>query len=277
MKWQFLFLGIVIGALASAASLPFFAREGVSAELSEQEIIDRCYLLVANAPKSFFANRYLGVEALQNPFDVWITQEIIVETRPDFIVDVGTYKGGSAALWATLLEEVNPEGRVISIDIVDNVTTARELPIVERRVEFLVGSSTDPAIVAEVAKRVHGRKVLIILDSLHTKEHVANELRAYSPLINVGSYIIVQDTPLDRYTASALQADGYTEAMIGAFNEWIRGRSFYPFYRRLRDGGPGAGAGVAEFLAGTDDFSIDKGRERLLLTNNWNGYLKRGK
>ena len=113
MKWKFMFLGIVVGALISAAAarfitLPFLGKEGASTELSEKEIIDRCSLLLASAPNSFYANRFLGIETWQNPLDVWITQEIIHETKPDFIVDVGTHRGGSAAVWATLLEHVNP-------------------------------------------------------------------------------------------------------------------------------------------------------------------------
>jgi cephalosporin hydroxylase len=281
MSWKSLVLGLVVGALVTTASArllvpPPPAKEGASPELSEREIADRCYLLLTNAASSFFDNRFLGIQTLQNPLDAWVTQEIIHETRPDFILDVGTRHGGSAALWASILEHVNPEGRIISIDVEDRVDAAARLPVVQRRVDFLIGSSTDPAIVAEVAERVQGRKVLAILDSLHTKEHVANELRAYSPLIGIGGYIIVQDTPLDRYTASSLEAEGYSEAMIASFDEWIRGRSFYPFFRKVRRR-PGAGAGVAEFLEGNDDFVIDKTRERLLLTNNWNGYLKRVK
>ncbi len=36
---------------------------------------------------------------------------------PDFIIETGTRHGGSACLWAMILKEVNPEGKVITIDI----------------------------------------------------------------------------------------------------------------------------------------------------------------
>ena len=61
---------------------------------------------------------------------------------------------------------------------------------------FLLGSSTAPDVVAEVRRRAQGKRVMVLLDSLHTKEHVAAELTAYSTLVSVGSYIVVQDTPV---------------------------------------------------------------------------------
>lgn len=144
-----------------------------------------------------FRSHFLGIPTAQNPTDAWIVQEIISEVEPDLIVEAGTYRGGSAVLWAMLLEHVNPEGRVVTIDIEDQrVPRAKELPISRERVEFLLGSSTDPEIVAEVHRRAQGKRVLVILDSLHTAEHVAAELEAYAPLVPVGSYVIVQDTPV---------------------------------------------------------------------------------
>jgi len=38
---------------------------------------------------------------------------------------------------------------------------------------------------------------MVFLDSLHNKEHVLAELKAYAPLVSPGSYIIVEDTHLD--------------------------------------------------------------------------------
>ena len=183
-----------------------------------------------------FANRFLGVLTWQNPFDVWITQEILFELTPDFVVETGTFRGGSALLWATFLQQINPEARVITIDIKDKrASPAREHPLAKSTVDFLLGSSTDPRVVSEVKRRVMGKRVVVILDSLHTIEHVRAELEAYAPIVPVGSYIIVQDTRV-----------GPSEA-------------------------------VHQFLADRDDFVIDKSRERLLITNNFDGFLKRVK
>jgi cephalosporin hydroxylase len=141
-----------------------------------------------------FKSKFLGVPTWQNPLDAWITQEIVSEVRPDLIIETGTLLGGSAAYWALLLEGANPAGKVVTIDIEDRVDTElREREIVKRRVDFLHGSSTDPEVVAELAKRAAGRTVLAIFDSDHETDHVLAELTAYAPMISLGSYMIVQD------------------------------------------------------------------------------------
>lgn len=45
--------------------------------------------------------------------------------KPDFIIETGTAFGGSALLWAMVLEHVNPKGRVITLDIADQIEVAK--------------------------------------------------------------------------------------------------------------------------------------------------------
>ena len=85
-----------------------------SAPLHNQELINQFHELFYDSNKTWVSNYWFGVQAQQNPNDVWVTQEILTEIRPDFVVETGTYRGGSAAIWATLLEHVNPEGKVIN-------------------------------------------------------------------------------------------------------------------------------------------------------------------
>ena len=249
---------VVLAALAAPSALSVLAcsdsGETVAGEkppneqdvqpLSEQEI-HRFAHWWWQEQSYFFGNRWLGVQATQNPLDAWITQEILYEVRPDFIVETGTLKGGGAALWAVILEQVNPAGRVITIDITGDTRDARKLPIVQRKVDFLVGSSIDPATVAEVKKRVAGGRTLVILDSLHTRDHVLAELRTYAPLVDVGSYLIVQDTGM---------------------------------WRPLRNHPGGwASDAVDEFLQENDAFAPDRSRERFWLTNCAGAWLKRAR
>ena len=81
-----------------------------------------------------FKNRFLGILTYQNPTDAWIVMEIMYQVKPDIIIEAGTYHGGSAVLWAIVLEHINPDGRVITIDIQDQrERRAVEIPISKRK------------------------------------------------------------------------------------------------------------------------------------------------
>jgi cephalosporin hydroxylase len=208
-----------------------------AAELSDAEVTARFRKIWFRdaIEHGVMVNKYLGILTWQNPFDVWITQEIMFEVQPDVVVEAGTFRGGSAILWATFLSQMNPDGQVITIDIKDKRTpAAKNHPLAKKMVTFLLGSSSGPKVVAQVRKALEGKRPLFILDSAHTREHVLSELRAYADMVPIGSYIIVQDTI-----------------------------------------GTGAGTAVQDFLKETDAFELDPDRERLMISNNAGGFLKR--
>ena len=238
-------IAVLATAVVVFAGLNFWQwQRSPSVELSDREITDRFTVIWGHSDETWRKNSFLGIRTLQNPLDVWVTFEIIHRVKPDVIVETGTLQGGSAALWAMFLEHVNPEGRVITIDIENESAEARELPISRRCVDYLIGSSTDPEIVEEVRRRVAGKRVLVILDSAHYMDHVLDELQAYAPMVSQGSYIVVQDTAMNGHPTAP-------------------------------DYGPGPYEAVEAFLAETGDFVADHSRERLMMTNNPMGFLKR--
>ncbi|MGH0033393.1 MAG: CmcI family methyltransferase [Myxococcota bacterium] len=198
----------------------------------------------ANQPDTWFKNRFMGIPTWQNPMDVWETLEILWQVKPDVVLEAGTFKGGSALLWAMFLEHIDPDTRVITIDLRPQSHEAKMRPLARERVDFLYGSSTAPEIVEEVRKRVEGKRVLAILDSAHTRDHVYNELKAYADMIEVGSYIIVQDGAVCGHPVDAEPCPGPYEA-------------------------------VEDFLAEDDRFQAIREHERHLISSNTMGYLKR--
>jgi len=215
-------------------------------QMSDEQVIQRFHRIFYERRGPWDDNEWLGIPTLQNPLDVWITQEIIAETQPDFIVEAGAHHGGSAALWAMILKQVNREGRVISIDIEDKMGEARKLRIVKERVEYIVGSSTAGDVVDRIKEKVGDKKVMVILDSDHRKAHVLSELKIYSQMVPVGGYLIVQDSNINGHPAAPGWGEGPMEAIV-------------------------------EFLKSTDKFEADRTRERMLVSFNPNGFLKRVK
>jgi cephalosporin hydroxylase len=188
-----------------------------------------------------------GIPILKNPIDLWTVQQIITEVRPDFIIETGTFRGGSAIYLAHVLEGLGlTDSRVITIDIGDYCQAAAAQRLWRDYVEFKHASSTDPDLVREIGARVRGKRVLAMLDSDHSARHVMNELRAYAPMISKGSYIVAEDTHMD-------------------------GVPTQPGF------GPGPLAATLEFLAtgGDKDFEQDRSREAFGTTYYPGGWLKR--
>ncbi len=189
---------------------------------------------------------WMGIRTQKNPCDMWMMQQIIYEVRPDFIVEAGTFRGGSALYFAHMFEGMGlHESKVMTIDIVDNCAEARKLPIWNKYVEFIHGSSTAARIVDAVRNRVRGRTCMVVLDSDHSYQHVIQELRHYSALVTLDSYLVVEDTNLDGVPILE-DYDGPTKA-------------------------------VREFLEsdGGKNFVQDDIREAMVLTFNPGGWLRR--
>lgn len=218
-------------------------------------------------PQRPFAATFLGVPMMQNPADMWMFQEIITEIQPDLIIECGTAYGGGTVYLATMLQQVNPAGKVITIDLSPglegSISRLKDRPTLYNRVqsifqstiEVITGNTLDPAILAQLRKRIQGKKVLITLDSCHNYEHVLREMLAYGKMVSKGSYLIVQDTVIDEK------------------EEYIDRYGDCPGYEQR--GGPGRA--VAEYLATYDDFVTDDCGEKYLLTFYPGGYLKKVK
>ena len=182
---------------------------------------------------------WLDQRVAKCPLDLWIYQEILVETQPDLIVETGSYVGGSALFLASVCDLIG-HGRIVTVDVVEHTGRPKH-----RRITYLTGSSVDDDVISQVRQRARGAKrVMVILDSDHARDHVLHELELYSELVSSGCYLIVEDTNINGHPVSP----GF---------------------------GPGPMEAVATFLGSTGAFEIDRSREKLLLTFNPAGYLRR--
>jgi cephalosporin hydroxylase len=189
---------------------------------------------------------WMGVRTLQNPADMWAIQEIIFEVKPDFIIETGTFHGGSSLFFAMILDAMGSDAKILSADIEPKIGFAKTYHVFQQHVEVFTGSSTDPEYVKKVGERVRGKKVIVLLDSDHRAPHVSAELEAYAPMVSVGSYMVVQDTNLN-------------------------GHPVVPDY------GPGPWEAGEAFLKKHPEFEVDKSREKFLVSFHPNGYLRRTK
>jgi cephalosporin hydroxylase len=199
---------------------------------------------------------WLGLPVIQMPPDIVVLQEIIWETRPQLIIETGIARGGSLVLSASILQLLG-EGDVlgIDIDIRAHNRAAIEAHPLAHRITMIEGSSLDPAVVGEARARADDvERVMVVLDSNHTHEHVLAELERFAPMVTAGQFLVVADTFVD---------------------------DIPPQEHRPRPWGPGNSPGSAldAWLAAggeADAFERDPfANAKLLLTASPGGYLRR--
>lgn len=182
--------------------------------------------------------RWMGVTISKCPLDSWIYQEIIWEQKPDVIIETGTDRGGSALFFASLFDLLG-KGEVITIDVTDYSKN-----VAHPRIMKIHDSSIASHVVSKVAELVRGKKVMVVLDSDHTRDHVLKEMEIYSELVSPGCYMVVEDSN-------------------------VNGHPVLPGW------GKGPMEAIRAFLKMRGDFVIDRSREKFLLTFYPKGFLKK--
>lgn len=182
---------------------------------------------------------WLGVPSLKCPLDLWMYQEMLVEQKPDVIIETGTAHGGSALFLASICDLLN-HGRILTIDIREGIARPHH-----PRISYLTGSSTSEAVLDQVQALVKPEeRVMVILDSNHHQQHVRQELEMYRRFVSKDSYFIVEDTNVNGHPVNL-------------------------------HFGPGPMEAVVEFLRDNSDFVVDREKEKFFMTFNSNGYLRK--
>ena len=206
----------------------------------EQEIIDNFHKLYYHKGTTWQNTIWMGIKIQKCPLDLFIYQELLYEIRPDLIIETGTLNGGSAYYMAHVCDILG-NGKIITVDITSNSNRS-----FHQRVEYILGSSIDHNIINYIGSKIDKEmKVLVILDSDHSRNHVRQELELYNKFVTKDSYLIVEDGNINNHPV-------------------------YPSF------GPGPMEAIEDFLiTNNNNFIIDKSREKFMLTFNPNGYLKR--
>jgi cephalosporin hydroxylase len=160
------------------------------------ELISDLWLKTSWNQKYPYTFTWLGRPIIQHPEDLIRLQEAIFTLRPDVIIETGVAHGGSLIFYASLFNAMGGDRRVVGIDI--DIRPQNRKAIEQHELAsyiYLVeGDSAAPEVVERARALVRpGDRVMVILDSNHTRAHVAKELEAYAPLVSPGSYIVATD------------------------------------------------------------------------------------
>ena len=207
----------------------------------DQDIIDKFHSLYfrLNEKKPGLMLSWMGYQVGKLPGDLWLYQELLFQLKPDVIIECGTHRGGSALYFANILQLLG-NGRVLTVDLYPK----EDLPS-HTLITYFNGSSTDPDVFKNISKSINeNEKVLVILDSNHTRDHVLEEMYLYKNLVSTGSYLVIEDTFLNGHPSHENFGSGPMEA-------------------------------IDDFLLLNSNFEIDRSLEKFLFTLNRRGFLRR--
>ena len=226
----------------------------IAAQGADQKLKDLARNFYNESARHKYTYHYswMGRPIIQLPQDMLAMQELIWRLKPDLVIECGIAHGGSIIYYASLLE-LQGHGEVLGIDrdIRPHNREAIEAHPMSQRIRMIEGSSIDLATVEQVRAIAAGKKVIVVLDSNHTHDHVLEELRLYSPLVSADSYCVVMDTIVED-----MPADAFPDRPWGH--------------------GDNPKTAVWAFLKENDSFEIDyEMQNKLLITVAPDGYLRR--
>ena len=221
-------------------------------------ILSKMWLRSGWDTKYVYSFTWMGRPIIQLPEDMIRIQEIIFSIKPDVIIETGIAHGGSLIFYASLCKAMG-QGRVVGIDIEirpHNRKAIKEHELFEY-ISLIEGNSIEPQIVDTVKSLIKpNEKVLVILDSNHTKKHVLTELDAYSSLVSLGSYIVATDGIMEDLVGAPRSSEDWS---------WNNPKAAVEDFVKMHD----------EFIISDPEHLFNEG----LITQNityWpNAYLKR--
>lgn len=180
------------------------------------------YLLSMNYQYNF---SWFGRPIIQIPQDIYAIQEMVWQTKPDLIIETGVAHGGSIVFAASLMSQLDLMESLekneykqevlfkkkrhvvgIDVDIREHNKAAMEDHPLSGYWSLIEGSSLDYTVINKIQKIAKKfARVMVILDSNHTHEHVLGELRHYAPLVSNGCYLVVWDTGIEELSEKANQ------------------------------------------------------------------------
>lgn len=229
--------------------------ENIAAQATNSKLKETACAFMNESIKSRYSYNFtwLGRPIIQYPQDIIAIQEIIYQIQPDLIIETGIAHGGSLIFHASICEIIG-KGEVLGIDI--DIREHNKIEILQhkmnKRISMIQGSSIDEKVIEQVKKVAEGKeKILVILDSNHTHDHVLSEMKLYSNFVTKNSYMLVFDTVVED-----LPKELYED------RPWSVGNN--------------PKTAVWEFLNHNDNFVIDNRMDnKLLLSVAPQGYLKR--
>jgi cephalosporin hydroxylase len=184
--------------------------------------------VLLNLQHGIMSYKYRGIDCFKCPFDLALYQQLLWRERPRTIIEIGTWKGGSALWLADLLTTFEIDGHIHSFDIAGPPTWSDERITFHKADAHAIGNAAPASWVGELP-----RPLLVIEDAGHTASITSAILKHFAPLLRSGEHMIVEDTIIHDMHADHLYNGGPRRALLEFLRvnkDYVIDRSYCDFY-----------------------------------------------
>jgi len=156
---------------------------------------------------------WMGVQTYKSPMDMWNYQEILYFLKPSVIIEFGTWKGGSALFFSSVMQQIGRPYVVISVDITESRISEQTKS--DPNIRLLTMSSAAPEVRQTLLALRHDYPgpAFAILDSDHSKQHVLAEMTNLRDILVAGDYLVVEDSNINGHPVAKSFGPGPYEAI----------------------------------------------------------------
>jgi cephalosporin hydroxylase len=156
---------------------------------------------------------WMGVQTYKSPMDMWNYQEILYSLKPSVVIEFGTWRGGSALFFSSVMQQIGRSYVVASVDI--EASRISDKTKSDPNIRLLTMSSAAP----EIRQTLRALRddcpgpAFAILDSDHSKQHVLAEMMNLRDILVAGDYLVVEDSNINGHPVAKSFGPGPYEAI----------------------------------------------------------------
>jgi cephalosporin hydroxylase len=163
---------------------------------------------------------WMGVQTYKFPTDMWSYQEILVSLQPSLIIEFGTWHGGSALFFASVMRQIGRPFLVVTVDIADSGISEKTKSDPNIRVLTMSSASEEARHAIKSLRRDYPGPAFAILDSDHSKDHVLAEMMNLRNVLVAGDYMVVEDSNINGHPVFRKFGPGPYEAIQEYFRRF---------------------------------------------------------
>jgi cephalosporin hydroxylase len=200
---------------------------------------------------SYWADRYVkhaedsyaGVPLYKFPEDLRVYEHLLWTDRPNAVIEIGTYQGGSALWFRDRLRTLACYGlisdyRVITVDIADDARSNLDQadPNWSEHISLVRGDVCDASLPDRVAELLpRAPRCFVVEDSAHTYDATMAALTGFARFVLPGGFFVVEDGSVDIKSMRVdkmrlgskgigpLQRKRWPHGVLPAVSDWLEG------------------------------------------------------